>query len=80
MTTRVAVEVIIGTEFMNRHVENILRTEQGVLLHDGEFHIVKQFYRRDVKEEYRFAAESWSDTATCEVRGGEDEDVQRERK
>lgn len=59
---------------MNRNVECVLNREPRVLFCHGEGPIVKKLNRRDIMEDYLFAGEICTNSATDDVREDESDE------
>lgn len=70
IASRLVVEVIIDTEFLNGHVLAILCTEQRIRFRSGEVPIVRQLTRdrEEGEKQNPFASQNWTQERTREVK------------
>lgn len=74
---RISVELIVETEFFNRHVLAILCMKQRIRFRIGEIPIVKQLSGRTKEEVPPFSVKKWTETNTSKVK--DEGDLKKER-
>lgn len=80
MDDRLAVEVLIGTAILNRHVIKILCTEQKIQFSNGDVPIVKQLTAEYETDSTPFPVRHWTKTTTREIEGEESLEAKKRRR
>lgn len=77
---RLAVEVLIGKAFLNKHVIAILCTEQNIRFSNGDVPIAKKFFGGSDNGLTLFAVKQWTKAVTREVPNEDVPDAKQQKK